>query len=99
MAPCLVDAAAHRLPSPALTRDSGSARLLSSKNHLRLAIAVCLIAALLAPRTAAAERPPPDLMTKLAATSAGFDSVRLHATYAIETRIETLDGDGRVTGV
>jgi hypothetical protein len=56
-------------------------------------------AVILAARTAGAEPPAPELMAKLASTSAGFDSVRKHATFAIDTRIETLDGDGRVTGV
>lgn len=70
---------------------------------MRILIVVCVAAtlgvAIFGARTAGAEPPPPELLRKLAATSAGFDSVRTHATYAIETRIETLDGDGHVKGV
>jgi hypothetical protein len=69
---------------------------------LRIAIAHCLATlgvVFFSGSTAGAEPPAPELMAKLAATSAGFDSVRKHATFAIDTRIETLDGDGHVTGV
>jgi hypothetical protein len=69
---------------------------------LRIAFALCLAAlgvVIFAARTVGAEPPAPELMAKLAATSAGLDRVRKHATFAIETRIETLDGDGNVTGV
>jgi hypothetical protein len=76
--------------------------LFSSGGPLRIAFAFCLAtlgAVIFAARTVGAEPPPPDLMAKLAAASAGFDSVRKRATFAIDTRIETLDGDGHVTGV
>ena len=69
---------------------------------MRIACGLCLAAlgaVIFAARTVGAEPPAPELMTKLAATSAGFDSVRKRATFAIDTRIETLDGDGHVTGV
>jgi hypothetical protein len=63
---------------------------------LRLAM---LGAVIFAARTAGAEPPAPELMAKLAATSAGFDRARHDATFAMESRVETLDGDGHVTGV
>lgn len=74
----------------------------ASRRPLRIAFALCLAAlgvVIFAARTVGAEPPAPELMAKLAATSAGLDRVRKHATFAIETRIETLDGDGNVTGV
>jgi hypothetical protein len=69
---------------------------------LRIAFPLCLAtlgAVIFAARTVGAEPPAPELMAKLAETSAGFDRVRKHATFAIDTRIETLDSDGHVTGV
>jgi hypothetical protein len=74
----------------------------SSRHPSRIALVLCpatLGAVLFAARTVDAEPPAPELMAKLAATSAGFDSVRKHASFAVEIRVETLDGDAKVTGV
>jgi hypothetical protein len=74
----------------------------SSRHPSRIALPLCpaaLGAVLFAARTADAEPPAPELMAKLAAISAGFDNVRKHTSFAVETRIETLDGDGKVTGL
>ena len=60
---------------------------------------VSIGAIIFAARNVGAEPPAPELMAKLATTSAGFDTIRKHATFSVETRVETLDGDGHVTGV
>jgi hypothetical protein len=69
---------------------------------LRIAFVLSLAAVLsvvLAAGAARADPPSPELMAKLAAASAGFEQLRKRATYAIDSRIETLDDDGRVTTV
>jgi len=69
---------------------------------LRIAFALriaTLGAVILATCDVGAEPPAPELMARLATATAGFDSIRKHASFAVETRIETLDGDGHVTGV
>jgi hypothetical protein len=48
----------------------------------------------LLPRPARAEPPSPELMAKLGAYAARFERQRTHASYAIEGRLELLDGDG-----
>jgi hypothetical protein len=45
--------------------------------------------------TARAEPPAPELMTRLAAYAAHFEAIRVHASYSLDGRLETLDGDGK----
>jgi hypothetical protein len=61
--------------------------------------AFLVAACALAPRLAHADSPSPELMARLAATSAAMDEVRKRASYTIEGHIDTLDGDGKVSGV
>jgi hypothetical protein len=61
-----------------------------------LIAAAALVAA---PRAASAAAPPPDLMARLATYGAGFESLRTHASYTIDGRMETLDGDGKPNSV
>ncbi len=61
--------------------------------------AVFAVAALVAPRVASAAIPAPDLMARLAAYGAGFEALRTHASYSIDGRMETLDGDGKANSV
>ena len=51
------------------------------------------------PRPAAAAAPAPDLMARLATYGAGFETLRTHASYSIDGRMETLDGDGKANSV
>jgi hypothetical protein len=60
-------------------------------------LAALTLASTLAVRVAHADPPPPELMSRLAATSAAMEDVRNRVSYAIETRVEELDGDGKVT--
>ena len=60
---------------------------------------VTLGAVIFAARNVGAEPPTPELMAKLATASAGFDSIRKRASFAVETRVETVDSDGHATGV
>ncbi|MBV9945845.1 MAG: hypothetical protein JOZ69_03255, partial [Myxococcales bacterium] len=46
-----------------------------------------------------ADAPPAGLMAKLAASASSLSDLGKTATFAMDTRIETLDGDGHVTGV
>jgi hypothetical protein len=57
------------------------------------------LAAALSARLAHADPPPPELMARLAATSAAMEDVRERVSFAIESRVEELDGDGKVTSV
>jgi hypothetical protein len=69
-----------------------------AKLKLALALAAALVA-LAAPRDALAEPPSAELMKRLATYAAGFDSMRTHASYAVEGKLESLDGDGKTDGV
>ncbi|HEY8087368.1 MAG TPA: hypothetical protein VIF09_05975, partial [Polyangiaceae bacterium] len=63
----------------------------------RLFVALLFLLALaLAPRTARAQPPAPELMARLAAYGDALDKMRLHASYVIEGHIDGLDGDGKV---
>jgi hypothetical protein len=48
---------------------------------------------------AIAAPPPPELMTRMAAYAAGFDTMRTRASFAVEGRMETLDRSGHTDGV
>jgi hypothetical protein len=62
--------------------------------------ALLAVAALVAaPSPARAAAPAPDLMARLAAYGAGFESMRTHASYTIDGQMETLDGDGKANSV
>ena len=50
----------------------------------------------LAGKTARADPPSPELMAKLAAYADQFDAQRARASYAIDGRLNVLDGDGKL---
>jgi hypothetical protein len=50
-------------------------------------------------RTARAEAPAPELLARLARHAEAFEAMRLRASFAIDGRLERLDGDGKVDGV
>jgi hypothetical protein len=64
---------------------------------------VALLAVLLfvafAPTPAAAQPPPADLMARLGAYAQRFETLRTHASYALEGRLESLDGSNHVDSV
>jgi hypothetical protein len=62
-------------------------------------LAFLAAASTFAPRLAHADPPSPELMARLAASSAAMDVVRKRACYTIDGHIDTLDGDGKVSGV
>jgi hypothetical protein len=63
-------------------------------------LALLVLAALaVATRPATAAAPSPELMAKLASYGAGFEAMRTHASYTIDGRMETLDGEGRADSV
>jgi len=62
-------------------------------------LALLAAASILTPGLARADPPSPELMARLAATSATMDEVRKRASYTMEGHIDTLDGDGNVSSV
>ena len=62
-----------------------------------IAIAACTLLFAL-PRTAHAAQPSSDLMTRLAVHAAGFETMKTHASYAVDGKMETLASDGVVDG-
>jgi hypothetical protein len=67
--------------------------------HGRLPVLLAMAALIAYPRPASAAAPAPELMARLAAYGAGFEAMRTHASYTIEGRMETLDGDGKADSV
>jgi hypothetical protein len=53
---------------------------------------------LVLPRTALAQPPSPELLAKLADYAQQFERQRTHASYAVEGRLDELDGDGKPDG-
>src|SRR5580704_8035026 len=58
-------------------------------------VALTALAAVGASKPASAAAPDPALMVRLAEYSARLDSMRTHASYAIEGQLETLDRSGK----
>ena len=56
--------------------------------------ALAVLALLLAPLPAQAQRPSTDLMTKLGAYAVRFETLRTHASYDVAGKLESLDGSG-----
>jgi len=54
---------------------------------------------LLAPAPAAAQAPATDLLARLGAYAQRFETLRTHASYAVEGRLESLDGNGHADSV
>lgn len=59
------------------------------------AVLVLCAIALSAPN-ARAQTPAPDLMARLGAYAARFETLRTHASYRVEGRLDSLDGSGHV---
>jgi hypothetical protein len=57
---------------------------------------MALAAFLLAPSGARAQTPPSDLMQRLGAYAVRFETMRTHASYAVEGKLESIDGSSRV---
>ena len=49
--------------------------------------------------SARAEAPTPALLGRLAAHAAAFEAMRTQASYAVQGKLEELDGDGKANGV
>jgi hypothetical protein len=64
----------------------------------RSVLTAFVFGAVFAPRGAHADPPSPELMAKLGAYAKQFDRQRTHASYAVEGRLELLDGDGNPGG-
>jgi hypothetical protein len=64
-----------------------------------LGLAAGVFSAMAAPSVAWAEPPSADLLARLAEHAKAFESMKTRASYALEGRIERLDGDGKVDGV
>ena len=59
-------------------------------------VCILLLSVLFYARTSRADPPSPELMSKLAAYAALVEMQRTHASYAVEGRLDLLDGDGKV---
>jgi hypothetical protein len=59
-------------------------------------IGILVFSVLLYAGTSRADPPSPELMSKLAAYAAHFEMQRTHASYAVEGRLDLLDGNGKV---
>ncbi len=55
-----------------------------------------LFATLLSAPNASAQTPAPDLMQRLGAYAVRFETMRTHASYHVEGKLDSLDGNGRV---
>ena len=69
---------------------------------MRIGVALSILAAfafVFTPRLALAEAPSPELMARLAQHAANFETMRTHASYAIDGRMEAVDGDGHPNSV
>ncbi len=65
----------------------------------RFAWIVVIAASLsLAPTSATAQAPPADLLARLGAYAQRFETIRTHSSYAIEGRLESIDGQNHVDG-
>jgi hypothetical protein len=60
-----------------------------------LSLLVVMAVALAAPN-ARAQTPPPDLMARLGAYAVRFETMRTHASYRVEGKLDSLDRSGRV---
>jgi hypothetical protein len=65
----------------------------------RFTVALLALFALALPRTAAAQTPAPDLMARLGQYAVRFETLRTHASYAAEGKLEDIDGSGRTTSL
>jgi len=59
-------------------------------------VLLAAVLALLVPQNAEAQTPPPDLMQRLGAYAVRFETIRTHASYAVEGKLESIDGSNRV---
>ncbi len=57
-------------------------------------VALAVLALLLTPEPAHAQKPSSDLMTKLGAYAVRFETMRTHASYDVAAKLESLDGTG-----
>jgi hypothetical protein len=64
-----------------------------------LAPAACLALVAVAPRSADAAPPPPELMARLTVHAAHYEVMRTSASYAMVGTLERVDGEGKVTGL
>jgi hypothetical protein len=66
--------------------------------RLPVILGVLVSSLLLFPSAAHAAPPSPELLAKLADYAVRFERQRTHASYAVQGRLDELDGDGKVEG-
>lgn len=66
--------------------------------RMTIGMSVCVASLLVVECVARAEAPSPELMAKLAAHAANFERMRTQASYAIDGRMEAVDGQGAPNG-
>jgi hypothetical protein len=62
----------------------------------RFAVLLFALFFLFVPHSARAQTPSPDLMQKLGAYAVRFETIRTHASYAVEGKLESIDGSSRI---
>ena len=62
----------------------------------RFTVVLLFVLALLAPQSSQAQTPTPDLMQRLGAYAVRFETIRTHASYAVEGKLESIDGSNHV---
>jgi hypothetical protein len=71
---------------------------IARRSVLRVGLVV-LVVSLAFPRVARAQPPSPDLMARLAVHAAGFEAMKTRASYAVDGKLERIDGDGNADSV
>ncbi len=84
-------------------RPAGVSRRAAPQSEMRrFAWTVALVFAMVLPFTpdrAAAQPPTADVLARLGVYAEHFETIRTHATYAVEGRLESLDGSNHVDSV
>jgi hypothetical protein len=62
----------------------------------RFTVALLCVLAFFVPHDAQAQTPAPDLMRRLGAYAVRFETIRTHASYAVEGKLESIDGSNRI---
>ncbi len=62
----------------------------------RFTVVLLFVLALFVPHDAHAQTPSPDLMQRLGAYAVRFETIRTHASYAVEGKLESIDGSNRI---